>query len=171
MMSAIRHLMVCAALAAAFGCGGAGTDGQTGQGCCVAPPCGQQTCCGDEAAPVCELTDACSDKVSEIIRQGQADGSLPKERLYLRVRVVAGGCQGFLHKIDLDPAVGPRDHVVSAGDVSAVVFADQAEMLRGTRIDYIDTGKEVGFTVKNPNFEGEAVKKWLPVLEGQEKER
>ena len=35
------------------------------------------------------------------------------------------------------------------------------------RVDYTRSGKEVGFTVKNPNFEGEALKKWLPVLEAQ----
>jgi iron-sulfur cluster assembly accessory protein len=170
-----HRLLVCALLASigAIGCGGAGTEGQTSTGCCVATPCEQQTCCAlpGETAPVVELTAACEDKVSEIIRQGQADGSLPKERLHVRVRVVAGGCQGFLHKIDLDPTVGPKDQVISTGDVSAVVSADQVEMLRGTRIDYVNMGKEVGFTVKNPNFEGEAVKKWLPVLEGQEKER
>jgi hypothetical protein len=28
---------------------------------------------------------------------------------------------------------------------------------------------EVGFSVKNPNFEGEAGKKWLPLLEAEEK--
>src|SRR5262245_30147351 len=99
MMSAIHRLLMFALLASAgaIGCGGAGTEGQTSTGCCVATPCEQRTCCGstDEATPVCELTAVCADKVSEIIRQGQADGSLPKDRLYLRVRVVAGGCQGF----------------------------------------------------------------------------
>jgi Fe-S cluster assembly iron-binding protein IscA len=32
------------------------------------------------------------------------------------------------------------------------------EMLRGVRSDYTTVGKETGFTVKNPNFEGETLK-------------
>jgi iron-sulfur cluster insertion protein len=84
--------------------------------------------------------------------------------LYLRVRVVAGGCYGFLHKLDLGHDLAPEDHAFSAGGVSAVVYLCQVEMLRGTRIDSIESAKERGFTVKNPNFEGEALKKWLPLL-------
>jgi Fe-S cluster assembly iron-binding protein IscA len=44
-------------------------------------------------------------------------------------------------------------------------------MLRGARVDYVESARETGFSVKNPNFEGEALKKWLPLLEAQEKAR
>lgn len=42
-------------------------------------------------------------------------------------------------------------------------------MLRGTLVDFKENAKESGFSVKNPNFEGEALKKWLPILQAQEK--
>jgi iron-sulfur cluster assembly accessory protein len=120
-------------------------------------------------SPILELTPAAADKVRQFIHEGQARAALPNEPLYLRVRLVAGGCCGFLHKLDLDPDVSPEDHTFSVGDIRVVVWQRQVDMFRGTRIDYIESPKEKGFAIKNPNFEGEALKKWLPQLLAQDK--
>lgn len=85
-------------------------------------------------------------------------------RLYLRIRVVPGGCQGYLHKLDLDPGVSPEDQVCESAGVRVVTLKRQAEMLRGTRVDFGEEDGKRGFKVENPNFEGEAAKKWLAVL-------
>ena len=87
----------------------------------------------------------------------------------LRVRVVAGGCCGFLHKLDLDPEVTAADQVIEAGGFEVVVWKRQAEMLRGTRIDYGRDGDRTGFIVKSPNLEGVTAKKWLAALVEQER--
>src|SRR4030088_1920602 len=51
------------------------------------------------------LSEKAASKVKEIISEGQTSGTLPGEKLYLRLRVVGGGCSGFQHKLDLDPDV------------------------------------------------------------------
>jgi iron-sulfur cluster assembly protein len=84
---------------------------------------------------------------------------------YFRVRVVPGGCQGFQHKLCLDDEASPEDVVFVVDGVKVVMLGRQVEMLRGTRIDYGRGDAGVGFKLQNPNFEGECVKKWLPVLQ------
>ncbi len=34
-----------------------------------------------------------------------------KDTCYLRLRVVPGGCQGFMHKLDLDPDTTAEDYI------------------------------------------------------------
>lgn len=67
------------------------------------------------AKPLVDLTPVAASKVAEIIRQGQEGGTLPKGTLYFRVRLVAGGCCGFLHKLDLDPETTPGDQLFDVG--------------------------------------------------------
>ena len=63
-----------------------------------------------------DLTEKAASKVMEIIRDGQSSGSLPGEKMYLRLRVVGGGCSGFQHKLDLDPEVKEKvDEVFHVG--------------------------------------------------------
>lgn len=122
-----------------------------------------------EDVPVFELTSAAADKVREIVREGQESRYLPNETLYVRLRVVVGGFAGYLFKVDLDPAPDGRDYVFETRGVLAVVAANQAGMLRGSRIDYHDRGEQSGFDVRCPNFEGEDLGTWLPILQAQRK--
>lgn len=86
-------------------------------------------------------------------------------KFYLRVRVVPGGCQGFLHKLDLEPTTTTEDYICQSGGVEVVVFKRQIEMLRGAQVDFGEKDGEKGFKVENPNFKGEAARKWLAELE------
>jgi iron-sulfur cluster insertion protein len=113
-----------------------------------------------EQPPLIALTPEAAMSVKRIIKElGVTDPC------HLRVRIVAGGCCGFLHKLDLDPVVSAEDHTFVSSGVPVVIWKRQIDMLRGTRVGYgVENGK-AGFTVKNLNFEGEALKKWLPVLQ------
>ena len=42
-----------------------------------------------------------------ILDEQKREGAELPEKIYLRMRVVGGGCSGFQHKLDLDPAVNP----------------------------------------------------------------
>lgn len=106
---------------------------------------------------------AATPKAAAMVHQFIADARVPR-KLYLRVRVVPGGCQGFLHKLDLDPAVSDDDYVFDSGGVSVVVFKRQVEMLCGARVDYDEENGQSGFKVDNPNFTGDWAKKWRPLL-------
>src|SRR5262249_9129946 len=77
------------------------------------------------------------------------------EPWYLRVRVVPGGCSGFLHKLDLDlgePVAA--DFTFESAGVKVVVEKRQVDLLRGSQVSYGREGDKQGFMIKNPNFEG-----------------
>ncbi len=84
---------------------------------------------------------------------------------YLRLSVLPGGCQGFQHKLELDDTASAEDVIFAVDGVKVVLLKRQIEMLRGTRIDFLHEVEKEGFTVKNPNFEGESAKKWFALLE------
>ena len=53
------------------------------------------------------VTEKAAGEVKRIISEEQAKGQFP-EKVYLRVRVVGGGCSGFQNKLDLDPAFNDK---------------------------------------------------------------
>ena len=109
-------------------------------------------------------------KAAAAIRRVLANEGNPKN-IYLRVRLVPGGCQGFLHKLDLDPDTTHQDQISESGaGVKVVVFRRQAAMLRGSQVDYGDIDGKKGFMIDNPNMKGESAAKWLAILE-KEKDR
>lgn len=97
-----------------------------------------------------ELTEKAAGKVKEIISEGQATGSLPGEKMYLRLRVVGGGCSGFQHKLDLDPEVKDKvDEVFEFHGVPVVIDKKSLLYLTGARVDYHDDLHKSGFSVSN----------------------
>lgn len=151
-------LVAVVAPAVLFGCQGSVTTDQVGEpvpstATAPAPP-------AVDEPPVVTLTP----KAAAMIAQHTAELS-PTSKVYLRVRVVPGGCQGYMHKLDLDAEVTAADHVGRSEGVSVVTFKRQIEMLRGSQIDFGEENGKQGFKVENPNFKGEGAKKWLTILE------
>src|SRR5947209_1296831 len=102
------------------------------------------------SAPI-SLTEKAAAKVKQIIADEQSKGSAP-ERIYLRVRVVGGGCSGFQHKLDLDPNVNPKiDDVFEMHGVGVVIDKRSALYLGGAVVDYHDELHRSGFSVSNPS--------------------
>jgi iron-sulfur cluster assembly protein len=74
------------------------------------------------------------------------------EKLYLRVRVVGGGCSGFSNKLDLDAEVNDKlDEVFECSGVPVVVDRRSLMYLEGAKIDYHDEPLRSGFSIHNPN--------------------
>jgi iron-sulfur cluster assembly accessory protein len=97
------------------------------------------------------LTEKAASKVKEIINDGQGNGSLPGEKMYLRLRVVGGGCSGFQHKLDLDPDVKEKiDEVFELHGVPVVVDKKSLLYLDGAHVDYHDELSRSGFSITNP---------------------
>jgi iron-sulfur cluster assembly accessory protein len=75
----------------------------------------------------------------------------PIEKLYLRLRVVGGGCSGFQNKLDLDPQVNEKlDEVFELHGVPIAVDKRSLMYLDGVNIDYHDDLNRTGFSVSNP---------------------
>lgn len=99
-----------------------------------------------KAAPIV-LTEKAAAEVKRIVAEQGSD-----EKLYLRVRVVGGGCSGFQHKLDLDPAVSDKlDEVYQQHGVDIVIDKRSALYLDGVTVDFHDDLNKRGFSVSNPN--------------------
>jgi iron-sulfur cluster assembly accessory protein len=98
------------------------------------------------------LTEKAAKKVKEIISEGQTSGQLPGEKLYLRLRVVGGGCSGFQHRLDLDPDVKEkRDEVFELHGVQVVVDKTSLLYMADAHVDYHDELHRSGFSITNPS--------------------
>lgn len=85
--------------------------------------------------------------------EGHTESTLKK--LYLRLRVVGGGCSGFQNKLDLDPEVNEKlDEVFDMHGVPVVVDKRSLMYLDGAKIDFHDELNRTGFSITNPNAKG-----------------
>jgi iron-sulfur cluster assembly accessory protein len=69
--------------------------------------------------------------------------------LALRVAVLAGGCNGFQYRFDLDRAAA-GDLVVEQGGARVVVDPASLDLLAGAELDYADELMGSYFAVRNP---------------------
>jgi len=101
------------------------------------------------APPGIIITPKAADEVRRIVAEQQAAGT--SEKMYLRMRVVGGGCSGFQHKLDLDPQVNPKlDEVFPFHGVEIVVDKRSLLYLSGAVVDFHDDLNKRGFTITNP---------------------
>jgi len=95
------------------------------------------------------LSEKAASEVARIVSDQQSAGVA--EKLYLRVRVVGGGCSGFQHKLDLDPNMNPKlDEVFAIHGVELVVDKRSLLYLDGVNIDFHDDLNKRGFSITNP---------------------
>jgi iron-sulfur cluster assembly protein len=96
------------------------------------------------------ITEKAADEVRRIIAEQQQSGT--SEQMYLRLRVVGGGCSGFQHKLDLDTQVNPKlDDVFQAHGVAVVVDKRSLLYLNGVTVDFHNDLNRRGFSVSNPS--------------------
>src|SRR5262245_39473128 len=94
------------------------------------------------------VTEKAAAEVKRILSETQG---LP-EKVYLRMRVVGGGCSGFQHKLDLDPAVNEKlDEVFEFHGIPVVVDKRSLMYLSDVVVDYHDDLNRRGFSINNPN--------------------
>jgi iron-sulfur cluster assembly protein len=100
-------------------------------------------------APAITLTEKAAAEVKRIIAEQQQEGA--PEKIYLRMRVVGGGCSGFQHKLDLDPQVNEKlDNVYEMHGVPVVVDKRSLMYLEGAVVDFHDDLNRRGFSITNP---------------------
>ena len=93
------------------------------------------------------LTEKAAGEVKRIIEEQQF-----KERVYLRMRVVGGGCSGFQHKLDLDLNVNPKlDEVYEFHGIPLVVDKRSLMYLDNAQVDFHDDLNRRGFSISNPS--------------------
>ena len=97
------------------------------------------------------LTEKAASEVRRIVSQ-QGDNGAAAEKIYLRMRVVGGGCSGFQHKLDLDPVVNEKlDEVFEMHGVPVVVDKRSLMYLGEVTVDFHDDLNRRGFSITNPS--------------------
>jgi iron-sulfur cluster assembly protein len=102
------------------------------------------------AAPNVTITEKAASEVKRIVAEQQSGGVA--EKLYLRLRVVGGGCSGFQHKLDLDPQVNEKlDETFEYHGVPVVIDKRSLLYLGGVTVDFHDDLNKRGFSITNPS--------------------
>jgi iron-sulfur cluster assembly protein len=97
------------------------------------------------------LSEKAASEVKRIVAE-QQDAGAATDRIYLRLRVVGGGCSGFQHKLDLDQVVDAKlDNVYEQHGVPVVIDRRSALYLDGVSVDYHEDLNRRGFSISNPS--------------------
>ena len=97
------------------------------------------------------VTEKAAGEVKRIIGEQQQTPNAP-EKIYLRMRVVGGGCSGFQHKLDLDPVVNEKlDEVMEFHGIPVVVDKRSLMYLGDVTVDFHDDLNRRGFSITNPS--------------------
>jgi iron-sulfur cluster assembly accessory protein len=89
------------------------------------------------------VTDRAARRIAEITA---AEG-----RGALRVAVLAGGCNGFQYRFELDDATQDDDVVIERGGARVLIDPVSLDLLAGAELDYAEELMGSYFAVKNPN--------------------
>jgi iron-sulfur cluster assembly protein len=104
--------------------------------------------------PLVMFTPMAREKLGEVLAEENATDS------YLKIEVYQGGgcaCSGgFRYALSLEKAPGETDVVENLDGLRVMAAKGDAEMLRGSRIDFIDSLQKTGFKIENPNVHVEA---------------
>ena len=91
-----------------------------------------------------ELTPAAAARVAAIAER-QAKPAI------LRLSIEGGGCSGFQYKFGLADSVEADDIRADTDGVSLVVDPMSLDLVRGARVDYVESLGGAAFRVDNPN--------------------
>lgn len=101
-----------------------------------------------------KLTPAAIVKAIDLVKKEEIESK--SEDLFLRIRVLAGGCSGLRYNLFFDdsPIDGDVKQIFNVdGNSSILVCVDSmsAPYLSGAEIDFVDTIEKQGFIIENPN--------------------
>jgi iron-sulfur cluster assembly accessory protein len=99
--------------------------------------------------PFITVTEKAASEVLRIVADHKA--SDPNTNLFLRVRVVGGGCSGFQNKLDLEHTVNPKtDEIFEVHGITVVVDKRSKLYIAGATVDFHDDLNKRGFSITNP---------------------
>ena len=91
------------------------------------------------------LTEIAAKNVKDMQKQEK------KDSYGLKLYVFPGGCSGFQYGLDFEKSPQKTDIVSEQHGVKLFIDKESVEMLKGTRIDFVDSLKGSGFKIDNPS--------------------
>ena len=96
------------------------------------------------------LTEKAATEIKRVISEQQSQGQLP-DKIFLRIRIVGGGCSGLQNRLDLDVDVHPqRDETYELHGVPVVVDKRSILYVNNITVDYREDNHRRGFSIHNP---------------------
>ena len=92
------------------------------------------------------ITKKAAEKVVKLAKKEK------KEGYGLKVFVFPGGCAGVQYGLDFAKKAEKDDLTFEQHGVKLFVEKNTIEILKGTKIDYVETGQDSGFKIDNPNI-------------------
>jgi iron-sulfur cluster insertion protein len=89
--------------------------------------------------------------VTERAARRIAEITAAEGRSALRVAVLAGGCNGFQYRFELDDATQADDVVIERGGARVLIDPASLDLLAGAELDYAEELMGSYFAVRNPN--------------------
>lgn len=95
------------------------------------------------------VTDKAASEIKRILSEQDLG-----EKVYLRLRILGGGCSGFKNKLDLDngPIDEKTDETFVSNGIDVVIDKRSGLYLEGAIVDYSSDLNKMGFIVTNSNF-------------------
>jgi len=104
--------------------------------------------------PLVSFTPLARQRIGEVLETEKASAS------YLRIEVYQGGgcaCSGgYRYALSLEEKPSQSDVVEEVGGLKVVAGQAEADLIRGSKIDFIESLQRTGFKIENPNIHAEA---------------
>jgi iron-sulfur cluster assembly accessory protein len=91
------------------------------------------------------ITEAAAKKIKELAKEEN------KETYGLKVFVFPGGCSGFQYGMDFEEKAGKEDIELIQHGVKIFLPKECTDMIKGSKIDFINNKEISGFKIDNPN--------------------
>ena len=88
-----------------------------------------------------KITEKALSKIKEVIKD--KDG--------LRIEVVPGGCSGYMYNITTENKINKDDKIIEEMTVKIIIDKESFNLLKGSKLDYVDSLQGAGFKIHNPN--------------------
>ena len=107
---------------------------------------------GGKSPTVAEIATRANLSEQEVLGKFADSAGVHLGKVYLRLRVVGGGCSGFEHKLDLDPTMNPKmDESFEVHGVPVAIDKRSLMYLNGVSVDYHNDLNRRGFSITNPS--------------------
>jgi len=91
------------------------------------------------------ITKKAAEKLQELFKKEK------KESYSLRIGVIPGGCSGYSYELDFEKEAKGTDIVLEEKGVKILIDSESLKMIKGAKMDFIDTLQGSGFKITNPN--------------------
>ncbi len=90
-----------------------------------------------------KITEKATSKIKEVLKNKKDCG--------LRIEVVTGGCSGYMYNITTEDKINKDDKIIEDNNVKIIIDEKSFDLIKGSKLDYVDSLQGAGFKVNNPN--------------------